>query len=827
MPSIFEKILSWIRLWSARVNTFLQKVWTYAEPYLNPVADYLQRHPKVKMLLKLLAIPTIFIVIFLMVVWIEMPSKRELRNIQNQVASEIYSADSVLLGRYFIEDRTEVALNDISPAVIDALVSTEDVRFYEHKGIDFLSLGRVIIKSILMQDESAGGGSTLTQQLVKNIFPRKRYWVLSMVVNKFKEALTAQRLERLYTKDELITLYLNTVPFADNTYGIESASNRFYSVPAKDLTIDQAAVLVGMLKATHYYNPRLFPDRSTTRRNVVLQQMVKYGFLESSAADSLKQLPLSLNYNRVTHHHGLAPYFREYLKNELVEWCAKQKDALGQPYNLYTSGLKIYTTLDSKMQTYAEESMTKQMGILQQQFIDHWGKQKPWVGNERVLDEAIQRSPRYKKLLASGLTEDEILIELQKPIAMKLFTWDGVKEGMVSPIDSIIHHLQFLNAGFLAMDPTTGEVKAWVGGIDHDFFQYDHVKVSTKRQVGSIFKPIVYALAIEEGEDPCALISAKQQTYIDDEGEKWTPRNSQNDYAVDYTMRGALAYSVNTVAVKLIQKVGVDKTIALANAMGIRSEMPDVPSIALGSSSISLMEMTTAYCAFANDGVPVHPFYISKIVDGTGKVYDHFKVQDKPKRVLSSETVALTNQLLRGVVQEGTASRIRWRYGVYKTDIIGKTGTTQANADGWFMGVSPNLVVGSWVGADDARIRFRHTQLGQGSNTALPIAGYFFKMLEDDPSFSAITSAKFPTPTASQRNMLACDLYELSDTLQYQIRESLLKRDSVMLADTTATVPEETFLQVLYNRKKKIEQAQMTKDSIRMREGLQKIEFGG
>lgn len=797
----------------ARAYQWLYPYILKAKPSYDITLAYFRSHPKIRRTVFILTPPFIFVLLLLCVVWYETPWNSDLRNIRNQVASEVYSADSVLLGRYYIQDRTEVAYEDISQAVMDALIATEDVRFYEHEGVDYVSLGRVFWKSILQQDESAGGGSTLTQQLAKNLYPRKNYWVLSMLINKMREFRTAMKLEGIYDKKELITLYLNTVPFADNVFGIEAAAKRFYSVRAKDLTTDQAAVLIGMLKATYSYNPRLFPDRALTRRNVVLGQMVKYGYLPTEKADSLKELPIELNYNKVSHHQGLAPYFREYLKRELLAWCRDHQKEDGTNYNLYTDGLKIYTTIDSKLQAYAEQAVTEQMTLIQKSFFNHWGKEKPWKGKEEILDQAIQRSTRYQRLAEQGLNEEEIMQQLQKRIPMTVFDWSGAEEKMMSPVDSIIHHLQYLNAGFLAMEPGSGKVKAWVGGIDHDFFQYDHVNSGTKRQVGSIFKPIVFAKAIEEGLSPCEMVSASQQTYIDKEGKKWTPRNSQNDYQVEYSMRGALAYSINTVSVKWIQKAGVNETISLAKDMGINSEMPDVPSIALGSSSISLMEMTSVYGCLANNGVTSLPYYVSHIKDGNGKVYDTERPPAHGKRVLSERTANIMIHMLKSVVNEGTAARLRYQYGIYN-DVAGKTGTTQANADGWFMAMTPELVVGTWVGADDPRIRFRTTELGQGSSTALPITATFFRNVNKDKSFESITKAKFKNiPPELQREM-NCDLYELDDRVIYEIEKSLFRRDSLIHADTSAKAPPETFLQTLYKRKQRIAAAQQKRDSI-------------
>jgi penicillin-binding protein 1A len=771
--------------------------------YYQRSINYFKSRKKTKWVLIAAGLPLLALLTLFIFVLIHTPSTSQLRLIRNPMASEVYTADSVLIGRYFVQDRTAVQYDDISPLVIDALISTEDVRFFEHSGIDLRSLGRVMVKSILLQDESAGGGSTITQQLAKNLFPRENYMVCSMLVNKIREAVIAVRLEKLYSKKDILTLYLNTIPFGDNTFGIQAAAQKYFSKNAKDLSLDQAAVLIGMLKATHYYNPRLFPKNSLARRNVVLAQMKKYNYLPQKSIDSLQKLPLTLDYKVVMHHDEIAPYFREYLKSELQRWCKKNTKSDGSKYDLFSDGLKIYTTIDSKLQRYAEKAVQKQMSELQEQFFDHWGKEKPWKGKEGAILDAIRRTNRYKNLKQQGLNEEEVIHELEKPVLTRLFTWDGGIEAQVSPIDSIKHHLQYLNAGFLAMEPASGQVKAWVGGISHDFFQYDHVKASTKRQVGSIFKPIVYAMALEQGISPCEFIPAGQQTYIDEEGQLWTPRNTQYDYEVQYSMRGALAYSVNTVSVKLINRAGIENTIQLARNMGVHSEIPDVPSIALGSSALSLMEMTAAYACLTNEGVASYPYFIASIEDREGRVYKNFKPEVNGRRAVSKESALMVRQMLQSVVQEGTASRLRWRYGIYN-DIAGKTGTTQANADGWFMAMTPNLVIGTWVGGDDPRIRFRSTNLGQGSNTALPMVAYFMSEVNKDPSCENIAKAKFPTLPVSLRRKLSCDLYELNETLMAKIEQSVYKRDSVMMADTLAEPPRETFLQSLYRRKRRI-----------------------
>ena len=775
---------------------------TIRQQYLKFKA-YADQHPVLSKILYAGSAVFLLLLAFSIFVLTQTPSKGELATIKNAVASEVYSADSVLLGRYFIQDRTEIDFEDISPNVIKALIATEDIRFYNHSGIDYRSLGRVLIKTILLQNESSGGGSTITQQLAKNLFPRKRYWMGSMVINKFREAMIASRMESIYSKNEIIALYLNTIPFADNTYGIQSAAKRFFSTTTKELTLEQATVLVGMLKATHFYNPRLFPENARNRRDVVLSQMVKYNYLPAARADSVKKLPIALEYDKNSFHEGIAPYFRDYVKAEVMKWCVEHKKTDGTPYNLYTDGLKIYTTIDSKLQQYAEDAVTKQMTDIQKQFFDHWGKVKPWKGKEEIITDAVRRSPRYTKLLEEGLSEKEILEIMNKPVPMRLFSWEGEKEVVASPIDSIKHHLQFLNAGFLAMEPGSGEVKAWVGGINHSFFQYDHVKESTKRQVGSIFKPFVYAMAIEEGIDPCELIPAVQQTYVNEEGRSWTPRNSQYDYGVDYTMRGALAYSVNTVSVKLIQRAGIINTISLARKLGISSNLEPDPSISLGSSAISMMEMAGAYSALATDGVSSYPYFIKSIEDRKGKVYNDFKPEISGKQALSPETAQIVRHMLQSVIQEGTGSRLRWRYGVMN-DVAGKTGTTQENADGWFMAVTPKMVIGTWVGADDPRISFRSTYLGQGSNTALPMAAYFLQQVNKDESYQEISKAKFPSLPYRLRSRLNCDLYELNDDLLRNIEKTVWQRDSIIQADTLSKPPPETFLQLLYKRKMRI-----------------------
>jgi penicillin-binding protein 1A len=733
------------------------------------IITYFKTRSKLQQVLIVTSLLTgfIFIALFVLVVLIwsgalgRLPGKEELRAINNPVATEIFSADSVLLGRYYIQERSNITFDKIPKHVIHAVIATEDVRFYKHHGIDYRSLMRVLFKSILLQKESSGGGSTLTQQLAKNLFPRKQYPFLSLPINKIREIIIASRIENLYDKDAIITLYLNTIPFGDNTFGIEAASQRFFSIPAQLLTIENGAVLVGMLKASYAYNPRIFTERSTLRRNVVLSQMHKYNMLSKQRMDSLHILPIKLAYNKITHHTGLAPYFREYIRPELETWCNNHNNENGKPYNLYTDGLKIYTTINARLQQYAEQATDVQMAVIQKKFNNHWGRTMPWKSNPQIVAEAVKRSDRYKNLKQEGLSEEKINSIMNTPVLMSIFTWEGEKEVQMSPLDSIKHYLSFLNAGVLAMDPQHGSIMAWVGGINHHYFQYDHIKESTKRQVGSTFKPIVYAAALERGADPCDYISAEQTVYSDMDG--WRPQNTHDDYDMKFSMEGALAYSVNTVSVKVLEKAGISNTIALAKKMGIASDLPPYPSLALGTADVSMLEMVTAYSCFVNNGIPVKPFYIKAITTHEGVVVEKFTSAKSEARVLSQETAQLMIQMLKRTVNEGTGLALRSRYKILN-DVAGKTGTTQSNADGWFIAMSPKMVIGAWVGSDDRRIRFRSTALGQGASTALPIVGSVFQQINKDQKFNKITLAKFPSLPSSVADKLSCDLYKSDET---------------------------------------------------------------
>lgn len=683
----------------------------------------------------------------------EVPTKKALKSLQNNSASEIYTADSVLIGRYFIQDRTNVKYEAISPFVVKALIATEDARFYDHNGVDVRGLFRVVVKSILLQDESAGGGSTLSQQLAKNLFPRKRHRYLSTPINKIREMITAVRLESVYSKEEIIELYLNTVPMGGNIYGIERASRVFFNKASDELNMEEAAVLIGMLKANTTYNPVRYPERSLERRNVVLGQMLKEGYISPAVADSIKLRPLILSYNKNRAGQGIAPYLREYLRKQLLKWAESHRDEDEKPYDLYTDGLRIYTTIDSRIQLAAERAVRTQMTKLQRVFDSHWGNQAPWGKNTSVITTAMQQSNRYALLKEEGKSEDEIIGIFNKKRPMTLFAWGGNRKVTMSPLDSIKYYQKMLNTGLISIEPATGHVKAWVGGINHQVFKYDHILA--KRQVGSTFKPILYTAALEKGIDPCMLIENKRVTYP--QFENWSPQNPDGHYTGKYSMKGALAYSVNTVSAQLMMQTGISQTISLAHRMGITSEIPTVPSISLGAASLSLLELVGAYTVYANTGRLVQPYSITQIKDRNGKVIFRAK-ETEGKRVISTRNAATMLEMMRGVVDAGSASRLKTDFGL-NIDMAGKTGTTQNQADGWFIGITPRLVTGVWVGAENPVVRFRSLKLGQGANTALPVWATFMKNLVAKPEFSIYRTSRFRPLSAELIARLNCPLF--------------------------------------------------------------------
>lgn len=684
----------------------------------------------------------------------ELPGYAELRNIRNNTASEVYSEDGITLGRYFMENRVNASIDEISPHIIQALISTEDARFFKHNGIDIRAWVRVLIRTVLLSDESGGGGSTLSQQLAKNLYPRRPYPFLSTVINKFREMFTAMRLERTYSKETLLNLYLNTVAFSENTYGVKVAAQRFFSTTPQRITIVQAATLIGMLKGPTIYNPVRYPERALQRRNTVINQMARYGYLEPEQAERLKAKPLGLQYQKDGTNRGLATHFRENLRLELERLLADYRKPDGSPYNLYTDGLKIYTTINGRMQRYAEEAVREHLSGLQLEFNRSWkGVKAPWE-DPALLKSAMKQSVRYKSLKEAGLSEREINNIFNTPVATRIFSWKGREETReMTPMDSIRYHLAMLRAGFMAMDPRTGVILAWVGGADFQFFQYDQVK--SRRQVGSTFKPIVYAAALMEGIPPCTYTENVQTTYS--EYTDWSPANADDQYGGFYSMEGALSKSINTVAVDMLMQVGVGKVRTLANDMGISNNIPKVPAIALGAANASLREMLLVYATLANKGRRPLIHYLDRIETADGTVLQRFSRPSPSafRQVVPEENAAMITRMLQTAVNEGTGIRLRSEYG-FTIDIAGKTGTTQNNTDGWFLGYTPRLVAGVWVGAELPQVHFRTTALGQGARSALPVWAKFIKKVHNDGTLTPWRGGTFeplPEPVAE---MMAC-----------------------------------------------------------------------
>lgn len=727
----------------------------------------LKRHPKLKWaLIVLTGIAALFFLFFGSIyfgMFGKIPDSEELQSLKQNQATQILASNGKLLGKFYIFDRQPIDYDQLPSYLVQALVATEDARFYEHDGIDNRSLLRVFFKTILLQDDSSGGGSTITLQLAKNIYGRRDFGAFGIVINKMQEAIIAKRLEDIYSKDEIVQLYFNTVPFSDNTYGIESASLKFFNKHTRDLSLTEAATLVGMLKASHYFNPRIFPERSRLRRDVVLMQMAKYGYLSNENAQAAKMQPLKLDYKNYSPNAGLAPYFREQVRKTVSAILDTLKNSSGQRYNIYRDGLIVHTTLDYQMQQFAEAAVLSHMKELQAQHEASYGKYAPWLKNEKLLNDVIKSTDKYARLKKEGLSETEIMKKFQEKHPTELFDYDGVKTENISTADSIAYYLKFLNSGLLAVEPETGAVKAWVGGIDFRYFKYDHVSQS-KRQVGSTFKPVVYTAALENGMDPCTYFSAEEVTY--EKG--WTPSNAseeEKDPDMNYNLKYALSHSMNTIAVKVLMETGIGNVINEARKMGIESDLPEVPSIALGTASLSVQEMARAYTTFLNNGRYSESFYITSIEDGNGNTLAEFHPEVSESRAFSEDTRKIMINMMEATVNEGTATRLRYTYGL-NNDIAGKTGTTQDNKDGWFVGLLPDLVCVTWVGSDDYRIGFRNTRIGQGANSALPIFAGLLQRMNEDPAFNDITRARFaPLPERLQK-MMDCEPEKKDNFLQ-------------------------------------------------------------
>ncbi len=694
----------------------------------------------------------------------ELPDVEELQNPKNNLASIIYSSDGRVLGKFYKENRVNSKFNELSPNLVNALVATEDARFYEHSGVDLKALFRSV-SGLLTGNMSAGGGSTITQQLSKMQFSDKPKSKVERILQKFKEWIISIRLERLYTKEEIMTMYLNKFDFLNLAVGVKSASQIYFNTTPDKLTLSQAAMLVGMAKNPSMFNPRRFEERTQHRRNVVLSQMKKYGYLTNARYDSLKVQPLNLDFKSEDHNEGLATYFREYLRdNFLKEWCLTHKKENGKPYDIYRDGLKIYTTIDSRMQQYAEESAIEQMTFLQKKFNQEKKKNFPFAWNvnkdeiKNIMTSSIHRSDRYRGLKASGKSEEEITKVFNTPVKMRVFSWHGEIDTTLSPYDSIRYYKSFLQCGFMAMEPQSGYIKAWVGGINHEHFKYDHVKVG-RRQVGSTFKPFVYALAIQEGYSPCYQIPNVRTCITTEDGKEWCPDNSAGEEKFEgkpQTLKLALAMSINYISAALMKKFGPRAVVNLCRRMGVTAPLDPVPALCLGVADISVFEMVGANSTFANQGTYVQPIFVTRIEDKSGKVLEEFV--PNTDEVFNEEKAYVMCELMKGVVLYGTGCELRYKYKL-NNPIAGKTGTTQNNSDGWFIGMTPDLVAGCWVGGEDRSVHFNTMEYGQGARMALPVWGKFFTKVYADKTIK-ISRGDFYRPAHMSEIELDCSKYD-------------------------------------------------------------------
>ena len=707
-----------------------------------------------------------------------MPSFDELENPQTNLASEIYSSDGKLMGTYYVENRSNVEFQDLPPHLVNALIAIEDIRFERHAGIDLKALARVAFG--VVTGNHKGGGSTITQQLAKNLFPREKNLTTSrLVMRKFKEWVTAVRLERNYSKQEILAMYLNTVDFGSQSWGIKMAAQTFFNKTVDSLRVEEAATLVGVINAPTMYSPVRNPERSLKRRNLVLDQMEKYHYITEQEYDSISSLPLDMSgFGLRDHASGLATYFREILRSQLHGWCKTHYKSDGTPYNLYRDGLRIYTTVDSRLQKYAEEAVAEHLaGDLQPAFFKHWKGVpnapfvfEPEVARQEIrniMEQAMKRSSRYHELRNEGVPEDSIRDIFNTPVPMRIFSWDGPVDTVMTPMDSIRYSKYFLQAGLMSMHPRTGHVLAYVGGIDYRFFQYDHVKLST-RQVGSTFKPFLYTLAMQEGEfTPCSKV-ANVQYSIELPDTIWSPRNSSDDRVGEkVTLKWALANSNNWISTFLMKRYSPQSVIKIARKMGVTAPMDPVPALALGSADISLYEMTGAFNTFADKGVYVEPIIVTRIEDKYGNIIEEF-VPDR-EEAMSEETAYLMLELMKGVVQSGTGIRLRYKY-QFSNPIAGKTGTTQNQSDGWFIGITPELTTGVWVGAEDRSVHFRSLSLGQGANMALPIWAIYMKKVYEDPALN-ISQGNFEKPLQPLSYDLDCDESDKESMNNEEIQE--------------------------------------------------------
>lgn len=738
----------------------------------------------VRILWGLLCAVVIFMAVAFTSIWFGwigyMPDIADLQNPISKYASQVYSVDGKILGTYSMnrENRVHVDFDNLSPYLVEALVATEDERYYDHSGIDFIALTRAVIKRGLLGQKSAGGGSTITQQLAKQLYSATAKSTLERIMQKPIEWVIAVKLERFYTKEEIITMYLNYFDFLHNAVGIKTASDVYFKKNPKDLTLTEAATLIGLCKNPSYFNPVRYPERCTERRNVVLGQMHKAGYISDEEYRTAHDEPLALNFHRIDHKDGIATYFREFLRqyvmaekpklsnypswnrvqysidstawenDPLYGWCNKNFKKNGEPYNVYTDGLKIFTTIDSRMQRYAEEAVLQHVGHYLQPAFTKENRAKPnapftnaLTASEvrGILNRSIRQSERYRVMREQGATDDEIQKSFRTPVEMSVFTYHGDVDTVMTPLDSIRYIKSFLRSGFVSMDAKTGAVKAYVGGVDFTHFTYD-MATQGRRQVGSTIKPFLYALCMSNGMSPCDVAPNVQQTYGN-----WTPRNgSRARYGQMVTLKWGLAQSNNWISAYLMSRLNPQDFLRILNDFGINT-YDAYPSmvLCLGPNEVSVSEMVSAYTTFANHGIHCYPMYVSKIEDNEGNVVATF--QPRMNEVISEESTYKMLEMLRAVMNGGTGSRMRYRYNI-ECDMGGKTGTTNRNADAWFMGFTPSLVSGCWVGGEDRDIHFDSTRMGQGANMALPIWAYYMKKVFADKSLGYDPNEKFDIP---------------------------------------------------------------------------------
>ncbi|GAB4419980.1 MAG: transglycosylase domain-containing protein [Bacteroidia bacterium] len=707
----------------------------------------------------------------------DLPPLNEIENPQSSLSTQVLSVDGVVMDNFYTqENRVNVRLGEVSPYVVDALVATEDARFYYHSGVDYYSIPALIKRNIT---GTTSGGSTITMQLSRNLFDAVGQ--ARTASRKLKEVVVSAILEKNYTKQEIIEAYLNTVNIFGNAYGIEMASQRLFGKSSRDLEVQEAAVLVAMLKGQGVFDPVRKPDTVIARRNLVIDLMVRHGFLDAATTDidSVKALPLVVQVQGMEHEKGMAPYFRQQVREFMVEWCKTHQRPDGKPYNFYTDGLKVYTTLDTRMQRHAEAAVQEHLRSLQKAFDRHIKGHEPYKTEPGILSDLMAQTRRYQLARKASKSDKEIEAEFAQPVRMALFSWAGPIDTVISPWDSLKYYARFLETGMVSVDPMTGAIKAWVGGIDFRHFKYDHV-AQGKRQVGSTFKPFVYAAAMDNGYSPCDVELNQPVVFenVDGFGTTWSPKNSDGQYGGKMTLRSALATSTNLITARLMKHLGPETVARYAYKAGIKTHLDAVPSLCLGTTDLSVLELTGAYATFANQGSHIEPFFIYRIEDRHGNVLQEFHSEEQP--AFSPETAYLMVELLKGVVdgRGGTASRLRYRYGL-RSEIGAKTGTTQNHSDGWFMGITPPLATGVWVGCADRRMRFRSLELGQGASMALPIWALYMKRLYEDPAIM-LPQTRFARPPG-MRIETDCDM--LGDDDAPPTRDAMSARNRISSDD--------------------------------------------